>query len=719
MIDHRGAVNTIVDINRRFGIGPADRVLAVSALNFDLSVYDIFGLLAAGGAIVMPDAERRLDPAHWLDLMTRHGVTVWNTVPALLQVLTDHLDRRAEPAADGPLRTVMLSGDWIPLPLPDRIRAWNPRASVHSLGGATEASIWSIHYPIGDVKADWPSIPYGKPLVNQTFHVLDGQLNPRADWVPGHLYIGGLGLALGYWKDPEKTAASFIVHPRTGERLYRTGDLGRYLPDGNIEFLGREDFQVKVRGHRIELGEIEAALRQHAGIRDVVVTVVGDTPEAREIVAYVIPRDGEERGTSPAMHGVMSREDLERFHIPLVDVEERIEFKLRRDRPAPAAGPAVPLATDGRTSDAERDAAYLSRQSYRRFTTGAIPFDAFGGLLETLGPMTIDGAPFPKYRYPSADSLYPVQAWLFVKPDRVDGLPGGFYWFDAAGRRLVRVSDETEVAHELWSGEYIVPVVTQAAFALFFIADLSRIVPMCGDLSRDFCLLEAGCMLQLLMSEAPARELGLCPISVVNEPNLRRLLRLGGDHALLHSVVGGGIEPSQRTRWGHEAASAAPGDGPASETLRQYLQAQLPHYMVPSHFVPLETFPLTGNGKVDRKALPAPKAAAGETFVAPSGEIERTVGGLVERLLGRARVGATANFFELGANSLQLVQLAGELSQAMQRHVSIVDVFRYPTIRTLVAHLNVPQPSGAGSAQQGQQRGAARRNARRGPSVER
>src|SRR5439155_18123647 len=105
-------------------------------------------------------------------------------------------------------------------------------------------------------------IPYGRAMLNQTFHVLDARLEPRPFWVPGELFIGGTGLALGYWRDEEKTNERFFLHPRTGERLYRTGDLGRWLPDGNIEFLGREDFQVKIRGHRIELGEIESVLQQ-------------------------------------------------------------------------------------------------------------------------------------------------------------------------------------------------------------------------------------------------------------------------------------------------------------------------------------------------------------------------------------------------------------------------------------------------------------------------
>ncbi|MEE8524254.1 MAG: amino acid adenylation domain-containing protein [Thermoanaerobaculia bacterium] len=293
MIDHRGAVNTVLDVNRRFEVGPDDRVLALSSLSFDLSVYDIFGTLAAGATIVMPAADAARDPACWASCLEHQRVTVWNSVPALMQLLVEYAEGRAArlPSA---LRRVLLSGDWIPVELPGRVRACFPDAEVVSLGGATEASIWSILHPIAEVPPDWPSIPYGRPMDDQTFHVLDHDLAPRPVWVPGELYIGGTGLALGYWRDGARTAASFLPHPEpsaAGERLYRTGDLGRYLPDGSIEFLGREDFQVKIQGYRIELGEIESILTRHPEVQNAVAVARGSTG-ARRLVAYYVGANG-------------------------------------------------------------------------------------------------------------------------------------------------------------------------------------------------------------------------------------------------------------------------------------------------------------------------------------------------------------------------------------------------------------------------------------------
>jgi len=293
MLPHRGPVNTILDVNRRFSVTEKDRALCLSALNFDLSVYDVFGVLAAGGALVMPEHAGLRDPAHWREIMAEYGVTLWNSVPALKQMLVEYLESRGESIPPG-MRLIMMSGDWIPLDLPGRIRALWPKITIVGLGGPTETSIWNNHYLIEDIDPAWKSIPYGKPLANQTLHVLDVNLEPHPVWVTGDLYIGGRGLARGYWGDEEKTNERFIVHPATGERLYKSGDLARYLPDGNLEIMGRSDFQVKIRGHRIELKEIEAVLTDHPAIKEAVVTAVGEERSLQALAAYIVPAKAEQ-----------------------------------------------------------------------------------------------------------------------------------------------------------------------------------------------------------------------------------------------------------------------------------------------------------------------------------------------------------------------------------------------------------------------------------------
>ncbi|MFT6100726.1 MAG: amino acid adenylation domain-containing protein, partial [Arenicella sp.] len=281
-IRHLSALNTVLDINRRFNVTAKDSVLGLSSLSFDLSVYDVFGVLGAGGRLILPAPEETKDPEAWRYYLSEYGVTLWNTAPALMSLFANVM--RQDEGVPG-LRLVMLSGDWIPVDLPDRIADFSPQAKIISLGGATEASIWSIAHEIVEESSDWVSIPYGKALANQKIMVLRDDLSYCPFWVMGDIYISGIGLALGYWKDQEKTAASFIIHPDTKQRLYKTGDKGRLRPCGNIEFLGRVDSQVKIQGHRIELGEIETALRKSNLLRDVLV-IARDQP--KRLVAYIV-----------------------------------------------------------------------------------------------------------------------------------------------------------------------------------------------------------------------------------------------------------------------------------------------------------------------------------------------------------------------------------------------------------------------------------------------
>ena len=174
--------------------------------------------------------------------------------------------------------------------MPDVIRKDLPGVEVVSLGGATEAAIWSILYPIHEVNSDWNSIPYGMAMRNQEFYVLDNDQTDAPNYVPGELYIAGVGLADSYWNDPEKTSASFLYNPHNGKRMYKTGDWGRLWPDGNIEFLGRKDLQVKIHGHRIELGEVETALCRHPLVKEAIALVSEDGAGDRILSACVIPQ---------------------------------------------------------------------------------------------------------------------------------------------------------------------------------------------------------------------------------------------------------------------------------------------------------------------------------------------------------------------------------------------------------------------------------------------
>lgn len=296
VLNHRGRVNNFSDFNRRYEIRPGDRVLGISSLSFDMSAYDIFGTLMAGGTTVLVEPDAVLEPPHWATLMKDQQVTIWHSVPALLEMLVDHYDRHPRLCSQA-LRLVLLGGDWIPVSLPDRLRAMVRDVHVVSMGGATECSMDSTIYDIVEPSSGWKSIPYGVPMANQLSYVLDERFQPQPVGIPGELYLGGIGVGRGYFNRPRLTAEKFLPNPFSGvpgDRMYRTGDLARYGNDGVLELLGRIDFQVKIRGFRVELGEINSTLAQHPDVKEAVVVAKemqpGKVGAEKRIVAYIVPQ---------------------------------------------------------------------------------------------------------------------------------------------------------------------------------------------------------------------------------------------------------------------------------------------------------------------------------------------------------------------------------------------------------------------------------------------
>jgi amino acid adenylation domain-containing protein len=290
VLTHRAVINTLDWVNRSLGVGPRDRLLFVTSPSFDLSVYDVFGALGAGASVEIASSALLADPAELARRLTEPGLTIWDSAPPALARLAPFLTADA-PAAT--LRCVMLSGDWIPVWLPGLLAQRFAGVRVQSFGGATEAAIWSNHYHVENTDPRWTSIPYGYPIQNCRYYVLDHHLRPLPVDVSGDLYIAGVCLAQGYLNRPELTQERFIADPFVpGERMYKTGDLARYWRDGTLEFLGRADSQVKIRGFRVELGEIETALTQLPDVGDAVCSVYLDASDQKSIVAYLVAREG-------------------------------------------------------------------------------------------------------------------------------------------------------------------------------------------------------------------------------------------------------------------------------------------------------------------------------------------------------------------------------------------------------------------------------------------
>ncbi|MGP3929255.1 amino acid adenylation domain-containing protein [Nonomuraea sp. KM88] len=280
---HGGIANRLDWMQERFGLGPGDVVAQKTPLSFDVSVWELFWPPRCGASLVLATPGGHKDAAYLRKLIVTEGVTTAHFVPSMLAVFLGE-----EGAAGcGSLLRVICSGEELPADLARRCVATLPGAELHNLYGPTEAAVdVSAWHCLPGTLASAARVPIGAPIANTALHVLDATMAPVPVGVPGELFIGGAGLAQGYLNRPGLTAERFVPDPfgPPGSRLYRTGDLARRRPDGALEFLGRLDGQVKLRGLRIELGEIEAALRALPGVRDAAVVVRED-----RLAAYLVP----------------------------------------------------------------------------------------------------------------------------------------------------------------------------------------------------------------------------------------------------------------------------------------------------------------------------------------------------------------------------------------------------------------------------------------------
>lgn len=701
MISHAAARNTIEDINTRYGVTEQDRVLGLAQLGFDLSVYDLFGVLGAGGCLVLPDPDRRRDPSHWAELVSTHGVTIWNTVPAQAQMLAD--------CPGGPLdsvRLALLSGDWIPVTLPAQLHDRWPAARLISLGGATEAAIWSIHHEIGDVAPDATRIRYGKPLANQQFRVVDTLGQDCPDWVPGELWIGGAGVALGYRDDPALTDAKF------GGGWYRTGDVGRFLPDGDIDFLGRLDTQVKVRGHRIELAEVEAALAGHPDVAAGAAVVHGEGA-AGQLVAFVESRLRHAGDTMPV--------DAERVAAFATALDDAVLASARAALAVVAENEVAPrhLALYRRWRDVLRDTADPAEPAvaWERVHSLAVPALSDEQLIDYLrrsaeampalfrgevGPVELM---FPGGGTAVAEAAYRtnIMATYLNKvaaeavrqhaPTRVlevgAGVGATTAEVIAAGTEVGPDYVYTDVSPFLLDyGRSRFPGLTFATYDI----DRSPYEQGFGPQSFDLIL----CAGVLNNARHTTRTLSwlrelLAPggTLVITEPTREHYEVMASQAFMMTPPEDRRAETGRtfltRDEWLTELApfgdvTCLPEPGHPLEPLGQHvfvacvsiadhLCEVLPDSMVPQVIRTLPALPLTDNGKVDRRALAelAATLTVEESMAAQDDtlrdDLERQLATIIADVLRRTEIPRTANLFGLGADSVLLSQIAGRLQQ--------------------------------------------------------
>ena len=289
MNEHRGICNRLFWMQEEYGLTADDRVLQKTQFSFDVSVWEFFWPLMVGARMVIARPDGHRDSAYLVDLIRNSRVTTLHFVPSMLRPFLEQDLRDC-----GSLKRVMCSGEALPHELQERFFAQLPDAALHNLYGPTETAVDVTYWPCqrGDARN---TVPIGWPVANTQMYVLDGRMQPVPAGALGEIYIGGVQVGRGYLGRDDLTAERFLADPfvnRVGARLYKTGDRGKHLADGAIEYLGRADFQVKIRGQRVELGEIEAALDRHPQVSQTVAMVREDDPGDQRLVAYVVTRGG-------------------------------------------------------------------------------------------------------------------------------------------------------------------------------------------------------------------------------------------------------------------------------------------------------------------------------------------------------------------------------------------------------------------------------------------
>ena len=281
-LQHSSVVNFLCSMRREPGMTAEDVLVTVTTTSFDMAVLELYLPLVVGARMVVAPLEATYDGRLLKQLLEQSGASMFQATPATWRIVLE------SGWQGNPKLKVLVGGEAVSA---DLARELGLRCgSVWNMYGPTETTVWSSLYHVQGTEDK--VVPIGKPIANTTFYILDENRQPVADGVVGELYIGGEGLARGYFERDELTAEKFVADPFTswpGARMYRTGDLARYRPDGNAEFVGRIDHQVKIRGFRIELGEIEAVLEQHPSVNHAVVIAREDTPGHKRLVAYFVP----------------------------------------------------------------------------------------------------------------------------------------------------------------------------------------------------------------------------------------------------------------------------------------------------------------------------------------------------------------------------------------------------------------------------------------------
>jgi amino acid adenylation domain-containing protein/FkbM family methyltransferase len=711
-IEHRNIVNYVVGVAVRFGFEPGMQHATVSTIAADLGNTVVFPSLATGGCLHVISQARAESQLLLSEYFSREQIDVLKIVPSHLAAL----QTGRHPERVMPRRRLILGGeasrpDWV-----RRLRTLRPGCEIYNHYGPTETTVGVLtHHIAADATYESVSVPLGKPLPNNHIHILDPDGMSVAVGEAGELCVSGDGVARGYLNRPELTAARFVPAPVNTDgqttRMYRTGDRARRLPDGNVEFLGRLDDQIKLHGNRIEPAEIEGVLRESSGVRDAVVLPREDESGDKRLIAYIVPeRQQQPLWDRAAVHALpdgstvahLNRNETDYIYneIFVLQAYLRHGITVRDGDCIVDAGANIGLFS-----------VFMSRlaSNLRIFSFEPNPV-AFACLQANAAAWGDDV------------TCLPVGLSHEEKSAELTSFGGlsllsGFYADAATEREVVRtyvLNQQTDSpdADDRMEADIadIIDERLQSTTVAARLTTLSRVIAE-RQLDRIDLLKinveksELDVLLGLAETDWPKiRQMvievdtaqSLQPIAdllslhgfdvLVEQDELLTRTDLCYVYAIRHSAAGR-LVPDQGPYDHIRELRPRPREILTPATLRADLKERLPHYMIPSAFVLMEKLPLTSNGKIDRQTLASfssePMQAAPRAFVAPRTETEKTLADIWSDLLQVPTVGVTDDFFEVGGQSLTAIKAVSRIRDAFGVDVSLRHVFAQPTLGAL------------------------------------
>ena len=718
-VTHRNFVNTLIWFLREFHIGPADKVIVSTSFSFDLTQKNFFAPHAVGATVYL-DRSQLFDPANILWTVKEHKITLLNCTPSMMYSIVDSVPEKVN-AGLSSVRCLFLGGEDINI---KRLWSWissdHFNAEIINTYGPTECSDIATFQRIesADQYLENP-VPIGKPISNVSLFVLDRELNRVPIGVIGELYIGGDGVGKGYLTDPALNNLKFIRNPfsRTRALMYKTGDLVKFRPTGELEFVGRGDDQIKLRGFRVELGEIEAAIRRHPAVKDAAVVPRGEA-ENRSLVAYVVP----DRVKAGPLHRFDRLQESEQsqghsyIELPnglLVFHQNRSETEfLYRELFEQDAylRHGIRLSPRACIFDVGANIGLFAVYVRQRCPAAQIfAFEPIPPVFETLSLNV---------------QLYDLAVRLFPYGLAAEDGVADFHYYPHVSIISGRFADEVEDREVV--RKYLVARGKDTPELSLRETDLADILAERLKTERFTCNMRT---LSQVIREENVTKIDLLKIDV-EKSELDVLRGLEESHwTLVNQVVvevhdidktldkvltllnkngfktnveqdpvlrDTNIYSVYATRPEHqldiqefEIGTVWSSKARLSQEILDCVRGVLPSYMVPSRVVFLEEMPSTPSGKLDRKALPESdsNSRGSQDYIGARTDLERAIVRIWSEILRLDTVGVRDNFFELGGHSLLATQIVARMRDAFNAELPLKDFFERPTVEGLALNL--------------------------------